>query len=370
MKKLKAYIFGKENVGKSELVKKLHMAEYISSLEQKYIPTINAHHSHLKIHTEENEEEIQFELCDMPGHSRSKASTDIFSAKSNYGIYCIDLSKEMSALRIKEFKEDIELFQKINPYAKLLLVGTKNDIALPRSLEMAQEQLADIKFQAVISTSTRTIDGTKELYDVLKIESKKKLLPNPDDFFEFFNVVNPIIKARNRCAEDSSLYAALNNLNEQAKELPFNIIESLGHEAETLLNNLEDRAITDKATSINAFVEHSTLLIRDEYYTLNSAVLSIAITAAVTVIAGLIGFGIGFALGLWSGPGAFFTALAAGNACAASVVGSTTAVGLCTFAYTSLIFFRPPPILHAVERVAEQAREENPTSDNHSTLHI
>ncbi len=358
MKKLKAYIFGKENIGKSELVKKLHTAEYVCPLDQQYIPTIGAHYSHLIIHTEDNEEEIQIELCDMAGQSRSKLSTNIFSEESNYGLYCIDLSKEISTLHIKEFKKDIKRFQEVNPYAQLILVGTKNDLALPHSLEMVQEQLANIKFQAVVSTSTKTIDGAKELYDILTTESKKKLLPNPGDLHEFFNVISPIIKQRNRCAEDSSLYAALNNLHEQAKELPFNIIEPLGKEVETLLNHLEDPTITDKTASINAFIEHSELLIRGANYTLKSVIISVAITAVITVIAGLIGFGIGFALGLWAGPGAFFTGLATGSACAVAVAAGASAVGLCTLAYTSLIFFRAPPLLQAVEEMAQQAQQD------------
>ncbi|CEG57388.1 GTPase domain-containing protein [Legionella fallonii] len=360
MKKLKAYIFGHNKIGKSELVKKLHTTEYITPSEQEYIPTTEAHHSHMMIHSGENEEPTQIELYDMSGSARSAALSNIFSAKFDYGIYCIDLSEILSEFQVKEIKKDIGQFQNTNPHAKLILVGTKSDIAFPNALNNICKQLADIKFQATVTTNTKTIDGAKELYDVLKAESRKKTLPNKDDLRNFFNVVNPIIKARNRCVEDSSLYAALNNLHEQAKDLPFNLIESLGQEAHVLLNHLEDPAITDKMASINAFVEHGHQLIRGEHNEIKSAILSVAITALVTVVAALIGFGIGFALGLWAGPGAFFTALAAGCFNAVAVTGGASAIGLCTLVYTSLTFFRAPPVLQAVTEVALQAQEEIP----------
>ena len=145
------------------------------------------------------------------------------------------------------------------------------------------------------------------------------------------------------------------------QHLDADMIEAIGEEANILLDNLSDASLTDKATSINLFVENSNERLQGKHHSLKNIILSVAITAAVTVMAAMIGFGIGFALGVWSGPGAFFTGLAAGCANALAVAGGASLFGIGTLAYTTHRFFRTTPLQASVNGVAEAANESAPT---------
>lgn len=359
MKKLKAFIFGDEQIGKSELVKKLLSSDYINSDEHQYKPTIGTYYSQLII-IDDGEEDIQIELCDMGGQIKFKSLTNIYSEKSDFGIYCIDLTRKIDETQIKIIKADIERFKEYSPDAQMVLVGTKSDIARPDALTKAREILADIPFKKAIPASSRTVNGTKVLYTLLRSESRQKKLPSPKEYVDFFNISNLIIKARNRCVEDSTLYTALNHLNYNARQLPFHIIEGLGLEANTLIDHLENTYLVDKTKVIDSFIQKSNQWIRGEDYVLKSIIQAVAISALITVITAIIGFGIGFGLGLWSGPGAFFTGLAAGCAAALEVTGSASLLGLGTLSCTTYMFFKTTPLLESVKNVAQKATEDQP----------
>ena len=147
----------------------------------------------------------------------------------------------------------------------------------------------------------------------------------------------------------------MDNLNNEARNLPCRVIEDLGAEANSLLDHIQDVSNQDMIASINLFHVHCNELVQGEYYRVINAIWSLTIAATVTVVAAIIGFGIGFALGIWYGPGAFFTGLIAGSASAVTVTGGASLLGLSTLAYTAHAFFKTLPVQEAVNEVVELA---------------
>ncbi len=98
-------------------------------------------------------------------------------------------------------------------------------------------------------------------------------------------------------------------------------------QAHTLITQLQDQAV-DKDAAVKAFLTHCKSQLAPKHASIAKAVMIFAVAAVVTVLAGVIGFGIGFVAGAWTGPGAFFAAIAAGAAAALSVVAIGSSLGL------------------------------------------
>ncbi|MCL9682556.1 Rab family GTPase [Legionella maioricensis] len=352
---LNVFIFGSEQSGKTELLKQLSSPEYLSPLEHPYQPTIGIYYTTITIPNESNEDNITLNLGDMGGQDRFNGDVEIL-AHFDFGLYCIDLSREIDEIKLKEIKDDINKFREINPHAQLVLVGTKADVALSNALNNVLQQLEEFTFAATVSTSAREARGSKKLYKALCLEAHKKLRPNEEDYRSFYNPLNNIQQARNRCLQGSDLYNALDNLNNKAINLPFYVVSALGTEANILLDNIQNPSNPDIMASINLFHENCNELVQGRYQAVINAIWTLTITAAITIIAGVIGFGIGFALGAWSGPGAFFTGLAAGWASSMAVAGGASLFGLGTLAYTAThTFFKTTPVEDAVNEIAALA---------------
>ena len=350
---LNVFIFGCEQSGKTELLKQLSSPEYLSPSEHQYQPTIGIYYTTLTIPYEANQENITLTLGDMGGQDRFNA--DEVLTDMDFGLYCIDLSKEIDEIKLKEIKNDIKKFKGINPNAQLILVGTKADVALSNALNNALQQLEDFTFAATVSTSAREVRGSRKLYNALCTEAHKKLRPSEEDYRSFYNPLNRIQQARNRCIADSNLYNALENLNNKASNLPSHLIEALGAEANILLDHIQDASNPDMTSSINLFHENCNELVQGKYHAVINAIWTLTITAAVTIIAGIIGFGIGFSVGLWSGPGAFFTGLITGCSSSVAVAGGASLFGLGTLAYTAHTFFKTTPVEEAVNEITALA---------------
>ena len=84
------------------------------------------------------------------------------------------------------------------------------------------------------------------------------------------------------------------------------------------------------------------ILDKNEAKALNAILTVLAVVVAV-VLAAVIGFGIGFIAGAWTGPGAFFSAVAAGSAAAISVVAATGATGVLVGTLVGLGLFKKKP---------------------------
>lgn len=98
-------------------------------------------------------------------------------------------------------------------------------------------------------------------------------------------------------------------------------------QADKLVAELADPA-ADKDAAVKYFLANCKIQLTSKHTPIYKAIMIFAIAAVVTVLAGVIGFGIGFVAGAWTGPGAFFAAIAAGAAAALSVVAIGSSLGL------------------------------------------
>jgi len=351
MPSFKATLLGIKQSGKTELFHKLSISNYANHKDQAYIPTVGPDVNSLRINNEINQEPLTTLLWDTPGNPRLKSLSVQITVKSDFGLFCIDLSSEMNEEEFNQFESYIQEFRERNPTALLVLVGTKSDIAPVYALQNISDQLSDIPFAKVIATSARDKNGSDELHNFLAAEINQKVARA-----QALLSVNDIQRAQNRCAQHPSLYQALDKLNRETQHIKPEVARKLEAEALTLINNLFDDETDDKSLCISSFIEKSNLHLNGEYHQLKNAILTVAITVTVTVIAAMIGFGIGFALGAWSGPGAFFAGLAAGTASALAVSGGASLLGLRAFAYTAQRFFQPSPEMESVNEVAQQAQ--------------
>ena len=347
----KATLLGIKQSGKTQLFNKLSISNYTYRKDQTYIPTVAPDVSSIRINNEINQERLTTLLWDTPGNPRQQSLSTQIAAKSDFGLFCIDLSSEMNEVEFNQFKNYIHEFRERNPTALLVIVGTKSDIAPLNALQNISDQLSDIPFAKVIATSARDKNGSDELHNFLAAEINQKIAQA-----QALLLVNDIQRAQNRCAQHPSLYQALDKLNRETQHLKPEVTSKLGAEALTLINNLFNDELDDKSLCISLFLEKSNLHLKGEYHQLKNTILNVAITATVTVIVAMIGFGIGFALGAWSGPGAFFAGLAAGSASALAVSGGASLVGLGTLAYTTQRFFQTSPEMDSVNEVAQQAQ--------------
>ncbi|RUR20726.1 hypothetical protein ELY21_01180 [Legionella sp. km535] len=372
---LKAFTFGAEGVGKTELIKKLSNPDYTNQPGQRYNRSIGADFSIIQIPDREGIKKTPLSLWDMSGNPKFRGISSCFFPNSDFGFACVDLSKPLDQQTIDELNDDLALFRQLNPDALLILVGTKSDAALPNALENAQQQFAPIPFLAAVPTSARNADGSQELLNLITLEARKLVLLRQEEELnktqELLNEIEQrktILNARNRCIEDSELYRALDQLNDKAQNLSPEIIKILGIETHNLLDTLEDRTIYDKEPCLKSFVAKCNKAIKGTHYELKSALLALAYAAAVTVIAAVIGFGIGFALGAWTGPGALFTGLAAGSASAVSVAVGASVSGTGTLIYAAHHFFKPTPLLNSINHVAQHANGKDIQQFNSSIL--
>ncbi len=354
---------GMENTGKTTIGKRLasRYGLYTNPLTSPYKPTIAPDFSVMRIQSDP--EQVNIKVWDIPGDSVKKQMAIPFFINSNFGLYCIDLSVEMTEEMVSAIKNEINEYRRYSPDAQLILVGTKGDCALPNALQTAQNLLAEIPFARIISTSAGENNGLQDLQDFLTMEGKK-LIPRYERPYFCHQIIQPdnaILKARNRCLKDSNLYNALDFLNASMEHLNDATVEAIGEEVNILLDGLSDPSVTDKTNSINLFIEKSNEQLQGKHHTLKNVILSVALTAAMTAIAAMIGFGIGFALGVWSGPGAFFTGLAAGCASALAVAGGASLFGIGTLAYTSHRFFKTTLVQEYINEVAEAANESAST---------
>lgn len=374
--KLKAFILGAEGVGKTELNKHLCIPGYVNHVDKKYFRSIAPDFHTVGIPDNEGIKQVELSIWDASGNPHFKTSiANIFYSGADFGLFCVDLSQPLNQQTIDEFNTDLTEFRTKNPNALLILVGTKSDIALDDSLQNARQQFAEVPFHAVVTTSAREEGGSRELFNILVSQTaeivrlkKEQELQNELEIIKYIEEKSTILYARNRCSAHSSLYLALEQLNHEAKDLSPRIIKALGLEANALLDQLEDSTLKDKRPCINAFITNCNKEIKGEHYGIKSAVLTFAYTAIVTVIAAMIGFGIGFALGAWSGPGAFFTALAAGGASAVAVITGASICGIGTMGYTAHNFFKTTPVLSSIDQVAEKANEQDLLHFNEHSL--
>lgn len=99
----------------------------------------------------------------------------------------------------------------------------------------------------------------------------------------------------------------------------------------TIMDKNEDAG--RKARAVDTFASNCSLLLKNQPSTVMDHVLRVAAVVAVTLITAVLGFALGMAIGLWTGPGAFISGLAAGAAAAITVVAASGIAGTATAGY-------------------------------------
>ena len=169
---LRANLLGIAKAGKTTLSKRLvSEPPSIEPPNAPYKPTKAPDFTILRIQNDDDPLNVQ--IWDTPSDPDKKGMGAPFIRNSHFGLYCVDLSIEMTEEMVSAAKDEINEYRELNPSAQLILVGTKKDGALPQALEKAQSLLAEIPFTRIISTSAQEENGLQELHDFLTAEAKK-----------------------------------------------------------------------------------------------------------------------------------------------------------------------------------------------------
>ncbi|WP_058534966.1 GTPase domain-containing protein [Legionella saoudiensis] len=329
---MKVFIFGAAHTGKTELFRQLMDQE--ATRKNEYKPSFGPDFITLE----------GMNIWDSPGSNSYKDIFRLFWSGAEIGVYCINLSKEINEDMLQQIKMDIESFQIANENAKLILVGTFNDMALNgNTAESIREQLHEFAFADVLTVTTSEPYGTKALLTLLKDYAYAKaqshsLVDDPEENLNSLEIL------RDKQLPESELYNALNKLNSQVISLGLDAdnIAALGEEVNELLNNIADPGQLDKTKAYNQFLANCDTKFSEKYHGLKAAVKTFATVVLITTLAASIFFGAGMLLGAWAGVSTFLTALAEGTTGAAVFAAGTSATNLASLTYFGNRFFQKP----------------------------
>lgn len=311
MDAVRTIVMGRQAVGKSKLVQRLVENSYSDDYRQ----TIGVDYHSLHFNG------VKLQLWDLAGCERFAAISKSYYSRGGLVLYCVDLSQSLNQEAIEA---DLAEFRQTNAEAAVIIVGTKfeEDTALANSdTALKNLKLKDPHIEGVAVVSAKQ-DDINELMQCIT----QWIQHNPSD-----NTPDSWAQA----LED--LRANLSSLSSTKQEIVINHLNLL---YKTIKSSTEDDSqkvdiITQTTMSLYKKlnqIEHPVL----------KAFAVLAAVAVVTIIAGMIGIGIGFLAGLWSGPGAFFTALAGGAAAATSVAVASGVLGLGAGAGLAYHFFAKP----------------------------
>jgi len=149
--KKKICLLGSFGVGKTSLVRRyvydLFDDQYLSTIGVKVIQKLLPPDSETGI-------QISFLIWDMEGFDQSSGITENYYTGAAGAIVVADLTRLKT---IENIPENIHLFQKVNPKAKMLFAGNKNDLvqiqpAVKRSfVKLANDQNIPFYFTSALS---------------------------------------------------------------------------------------------------------------------------------------------------------------------------------------------------------------------------
>lgn len=282
-------------------------------------------------------------------------------------LYCADLSTILDEDDQQKVKKELDLYRSQNPNGKVVLVGThadqcKNPLETLKNLEndlrdlgvtIDHKTLEIEELQRILIPSLAKKEDLTEQSDVSEKAVKSSLKTDDPSVKEADNAI------KRETSEDSIFIEAKKKLLTALKDLP----EEKKQIIEKKLKHLEGRLNNEKLSSrtieglINSFVQTSHKTLQGEHPNVMKALLGFAAAIIVTLLAGIVGFSIGFAAGIWSGPGAFFTGLAAGEAAALATAGACVSSGLVAGGLTAWGMFRPSKEVTAVDEFAKTIQE-------------
>ena len=320
----KIVLLGDVKCGKTQLVKRLTGGDY----SRDYRATIGADFANLI----QKGSSLSVTLWDTSGDESFKSFGTAFYRKSSAVLYCVDLSVP---LRTAKIINDIEEFKQICPDATVVFVGTKKDLC--ENSDIYEKQLADLKLsnQPFYPLSAAENTGISELSEHL---------------FLLVTALHPVRQTSNYANARARFIESTDSLDLTDHAVVTNALEFL---EQTIKQ--PDASPEVKADAIQKFTNTCNDVLKKKHPSVLQCALAFAAVAALTVVVGLIGFGIGFALGCWSGPGAFFAGVAAGEAAAMAVVSATTATPVLSSAALACGFYRQSPVLTHAQELAKEA---------------
>lgn len=280
---------------------------------------------------------------------------------SHVAVFTVDLAQDLTENVLQSLKACIDALKENDPASKLYLLGLNfAPEANYTAFQNVQLSLSDYKFDTIMGISENNPRASEQFMkkltqDAQNISDTKIKAQQLEDLN---NNILPMELALKRCQKESPLYNAISELMVKTRELSAPQIRTISKATLDLLNEIENPDIKNKATVIQKYVDTCNDAALGKYHNLKNAVYTVALTAALTIVAALIGFGVGFALGAWSGPGAFFSGLALGNASALALVGGTTTCGFATLGYSGYKFFQPSGFTTTVHDVAKLVNPE------------
>jgi small GTP-binding protein len=343
---IKVILVGATGSGKTTLLKKMGGQAFSPD----YAPTLGAEFKMLS--KEEDGLRLALQCWDLCGDPKFDKMMQNFASRSHAILFCIDLSKPWDKENIRERIQHLRQIAELD--APIFLVGTKNDIA---EKTISEEELTafaqELRCEALI-TSAQSGEKVEELLRRLYQMDKVGQMPRP--------LITLLTSPFDRPPVLSPLEEALADLKDAVNTIPKPQRPKINKKIQALERCLMGSGTAQEKLSA---IEDFDLFCRanTNQSRFHHAACTFCWAAAVTLLAATIGFCIGFALGCWTGPGAFFTGLAAGTTAASVVAGVSGGIG--TFiGLRAFSLYRPAPLKGAITKLHEEASklQEGPPS--------
>lgn len=310
---------GDTNSGKTQLYKQIVNGKNPDAFKETP-PTIISDYGIRKIDAENS-----IHLFDLSGNDKYKILSEFELRRAHLGMLCIDLSQSINQ---EQIKQHIKKFHELAPKARVILVGTKSEIALD-NIELLKSFMIP-ELHSVLITSAKTGDGIDDLLEYLRLACLEKGLDDAQPQDDETNLVSPFIEA-------------VNHLQEKLSGLPEYKRGAIDAELNLLLIRLSGiehyydvHAKTKALTDFSMSCEH---ILQGEYSPVSKAIIVVLVTAAASLILGFLALGLGLALGTWVGS-VYFTS---------NLLFSSAFLGIGTGTLTAFGLFRPPKEMKSID---------------------
>ncbi|QRN02686.1 hypothetical protein GH742_01690 [Legionella sp. MW5194] len=271
------------------------------------------------------------------------------SYQSLLSLYCRDTPIVLYFIEnwdVTQMAGDIEALRKANSSLPILIVN-----AAEKKNEIAVASFADCPVLPVADMHDTNRDNVFHAINQM-IKAKKDC--EQEAYFLFKAEITAMGRAKQYALKGSALYDALEQLERELENAPLDTREAIAQSAERLMKARQQiENMGSKDAIISTFLQECQSHVYGEHYRLAQAIVTVAIIATLTLVAAVIGFAAGFSLGLWSGPGAFFSGIAAGVTAANAVLGISGVVGGVAGSLISYGVFRSNPVMKAANHVAQ-----------------
>lgn len=328
-------VFGNSGSGKTQLITQMLRTE---SYQERYRPTVDIHY-HVG-----NRGKTKLQFWDCSGEKKyTDTIAPIYYPKAQIALYCVDLSQTIDE---EQIRQDIATFRGINPRAVIIMVGTKVEQALAASQARFDHlEIAGVKARLQTSAAQhRDLDKLEDLLLLLSLDA--------------------ISNITNDYQIDSLWQDATYNLLLAIHKLPAGTRNAIRNELNNLTYKIHNQSAEHNAAAISRFTSNCQTILEGRHPYIMNAVFSVGAAAIVTILAATVGFGVGFTAGLWTGPGAFITALMASEAAATSVLAASSSLGIIRGGVTAYGLFKSigePQAMGAVDNFAAAIRNYTPT---------